>query len=289
MGTYAARMSEDQDLTQRALHTWDGVSEGWEQNRRRVFEGFRPASEWLVRELDPQPGQTILELAAGPGETGFLAAERLGADGRLISTDLSPGMVQAARRGADERGLTNVECRVMDAQHLDLDDDSLDGALSRLGFMLVPDPSLAFGELRRTLRDGGRLAYAVIGSPTANQWMGLVMMAFVQRGHMPAGGDPFGAGGPFSLSDPGRNRDLLHAAGFDHVEVTELQGTMPFESPDDYWALQTSIGGPIAAMASSLPADEVAEIRASLGPSMEPFATAGGYELPSSLVVASAR
>jgi SAM-dependent methyltransferase len=178
---------------------------------------------------------------------------------------------------------------VMDAQHLDLDDDSLDGALSRLGFMLVPDPALAFAELRRTLRDGGCLAYAVIGSPTANQWMGVVMMAFVQRGHMPVAGDPFGPGGPFSLSDPGRNQELLRAAGFDQVEVAELQGTMPFDSPEDYWELQSSIGGPIAAMASSLPAEEVAEIRASLGPAMEPFATAAGYELPFSLVIASAR
>jgi SAM-dependent methyltransferase len=282
-------MPDEHDLTQRALQSWEGVSHGWEQNRRRVFEAFRQASEWLVQALDPQPGQTILELAAGPGETGFLAADRLGADGRLISTDLSPGMVEAAQRGADERGLANVECRVMDAQQLDLADDSLDGALSRLGLMLVPDPARAFSELRRTLRDGGRLAYAVIGSPMANQWMGIAMMAFVQRGHLPAGGDPFGPGGPFSLADPDRNQQLLRAAGFDQVEVTDLQGTMPFESPEDYWGLQSSIAGPLADMASSLPADEVEEIRTSLGPSMEPFATAGGYDLPFSLVAVSAR
>src|SRR5215212_10900599 len=100
-----------------------------ERHRELVFEQFRPVSEWLVERVSPQPGQTILEVAAGPGDTGFLAAERLGPDGKLISTDLAPGMVEAVRRGAAERGLVNVESRVMDAQRLDLGDASVDGVL----------------------------------------------------------------------------------------------------------------------------------------------------------------
>ena len=102
-----------------------------------------PVSEWLVDHVDPRPGQTILELAAGPGETGFLAAERVGADGRLISTDLSAGMIDAARRGAEARGLGNVELRVMDAQQIDLPDGSVDGVISRFGVMLMPEPAAA--------------------------------------------------------------------------------------------------------------------------------------------------
>jgi len=274
----------DEDLTDEIRATWDGLAPAWESHRTQVFEGFRPVSEWLVERLSPRPGQTILEVAAGPGDTGFLIAERLGDGGCLISTDVAPGMVDAARRGAAERGLGNVECRVMDAQALvELDDSSVDGVVSRLGFMLMPDPAAAFAEARRVLRDGGRLAYAVIGSPVANQWMGLMMMTLVQRGHAP-GGDPFGPGGPFSLSDHDRNSELLAEAGFDDVEVTELAGTMPFESPEAYWDLQSQCGGPIPAMISSLPADELAEIRATVQAAVEQYGTSDGYALPASLV-----
>src|SRR5687768_15765836 len=103
-------------LTDGARATWDGIAPAWERHRKLVFEDFRRVSELLVERVSPQPGQTILEVTAGAGDTGFLAAERLGHDGRLIATDLAPGMVEAIRRGAAERGLVNVESRVMDAQ-----------------------------------------------------------------------------------------------------------------------------------------------------------------------------
>ena len=117
------------------------LAQAWERHRTHLFEGARPMSEWLVEQIDPRPGQTILELAAGPGETGFLAAERIGADGRLISSDISAGMVDAAQRGAEARGLGNVEFHVMDAQAIELPDSSVDAMLSRFGVMLAPEPA----------------------------------------------------------------------------------------------------------------------------------------------------
>lgn len=56
-------------------------------------------SEWLVDRVDPRPAQTVLEVTAGPGETGFLAASRIGPKGHLISSDFVPAVVEAARRG----------------------------------------------------------------------------------------------------------------------------------------------------------------------------------------------
>lgn len=277
----------ESELTDEVRTTWDGLAPAWERHRTQVFEGFRPVSEWLVEHVSPQPGQTVLEVAAGPGDTGFLAAARLGDNGRLISTDIAPGMVEAVRRGAAERGRGNVDCRVMDAQRLDLDDASVDGVLCRLGFMLMPDPAAAFREVRRVLREGGRLAYAVIGSPPANPWMGLMMMGLVERGHAPAG-DPFAPGGPFSLSDHDRNRALLTEAGFDDVEVTDLTGAMQFESPAGYWDLQSQVGGPIPAIIEGLPVDEVAEIRATVEAMVEQYATSDGYAVPSSVVAVAA-
>src|SRR5690348_16098358 len=141
-----------------ALRHWSAVAAAWDKYRDRLFSDVRSVSEWLVDHLDPQPGQTVLDLAAGPGETGFLAAARVGGSGLLISSDFAPEMVAAARRGASDRGLDNVECRVIDAQQIDLPDASVDGVLSQFGLMLVPEQERAVAEVRRVLRQGGRLA-----------------------------------------------------------------------------------------------------------------------------------
>src|SRR5580765_2079396 len=143
----------------------------WDRRRNLLQESTRAISEWLVDRLDPQPGQTILELAAGTGETGFLAAARLGETGRLISSDRSPNMVEAARRAGDERGLANVEYRTLDSERLDLPDASVDGVLSRFGYVLKGDPPPALREIRRVLRSGGRLAFAVWAGRERNPWM----------------------------------------------------------------------------------------------------------------------
>jgi ubiquinone/menaquinone biosynthesis C-methylase UbiE len=84
-----------------------------------------PKGSRIGRPLDPQPGQTILELGAGRGETGFAAARLIGHSGRLISTDLPPAMVEVAKRRGEELGIENAEFRVVDAEHIDLETASV--------------------------------------------------------------------------------------------------------------------------------------------------------------------
>src|SRR5437763_3316689 len=267
----------------------DEVAAAWEHHRTRLFEGQRELSEWIVRHVEPHPGQTILELTAGPGETGFLAAERVGPEGRLISSDLNESMVAAARRGAEARGLTNVEFRVIDAQQIDLADASVDAVLSRFGLMLVPERERAFAECRRVLRPGGRLAYGVWGPFDRNPWLTHLVGAMVEHGYAPPG-DPFGPGGVFSLADPQANRDLLADAGFTDVEIDEVAGAQVYDSLDDYWDLQTAVAGPVSGIIRALPDDERAAIKATLEPKIAPHrADDGGYALPSLAVGISAR
>src|SRR5215218_10632769 len=119
------------DYRQASLGIWEQMAAGWEDDRHSVWDASRAVGEWLVDALDPKPGETVLELAAGVGDTGFAAARRLGSSGTLITTDFSKQMVQAARRRADELGVSTAEFRTLDAARMDLEDGSVDGVLCR--------------------------------------------------------------------------------------------------------------------------------------------------------------
>ena len=267
---------------------WEQVAPAWERNRERVFETFRSSSEWLLRAAEIGEGATVLELAAGPGETGFLAADRVGPSGRVISTDVAPTMVEAARRGAEARGLGNVEAVVMDAQKLDLGDDAVDAVICRLGMMLVADPTRAFAEVRRVLRPGGRFAYTTIGVPDQNQWMGVMMWALVENGHQLGAEDPFAFGGPFSLASPDRNVELLLAAGFDDAQADVLGGVFRFESADDYWNIQTTLAEPVRVAIETMDDEQAAAVRSTLDQMLAPFGVDGGLALPTQVVTSVA-
>jgi ubiquinone/menaquinone biosynthesis C-methylase UbiE len=130
----------------------EAIAPTWERRRVDVEKVATPLREWMLCELRPQEGDTVLELAAGVGETGFEAAALVGKTGRLITSDLSPAMLEAARRRGAELGIANVEYRIIDAERIKLDDDSVDGVLCRFAYMLMADPAAAFAETRRVLR-----------------------------------------------------------------------------------------------------------------------------------------
>ena len=151
----------DTDEHRRAsLENWSTMAAGWERRRSEIDAIVSPVRNWLVHELAPLPGDTILELAAGPGDTGLAAAALVGPEGRLIATDFSPEMIEIARRRADELGVENVEFQVMDAERLELDNDSVDGVICRFGFMLMAD---RLNEMRSVFTELMRLAHSLTG------------------------------------------------------------------------------------------------------------------------------
>ena len=201
---------DPQTYRETSLQTWDEMAPGWEDRREWLLSITGPINEWLVEQGDPQPGQTILDVAAGTGDLGFLAAERVGESGKVLCTDFSSEMVEAARRNGERRGLSNVEYRVLDAEQMDFEDDSVDGVLSRWSYMLMADPAAALRETRRVLRDGGTLAFAVWQTPDRNPWAAIPGMTLVQRGHMPPP-EP-GAPGMFAMGEVGPHRGACHGS-----------------------------------------------------------------------------
>jgi SAM-dependent methyltransferase len=235
-------------------------------------------SEWLVEELVPRPGDTVLELAAGPGETGFGAAALIGEQGRLISTDFSPGMVEVARCHGAEIGLQNVDYRVMDAEHIELDPNSVDGVLCRFGLMLMANPGMVLAEVRRVLRRGGRLALSVWGAVERNPWAGIGAGLLIQQGHMPAP-EP-GAPGPFSMGDQERLRELLEGTGFAPVHIEEVSVCFRFRSTNEFVSWASDTAGPFAKVILALSDGERDVLEAELRKAFRSFEAHGNYQLP---------
>jgi SAM-dependent methyltransferase len=269
---------ELEDYRRTSYDTWEAMAPGWERWRERVEEVAAPVREWLIRELAPRPGDTVLELSAGVGDTGLEAAAIVGEHGRMISTDFSPDMVAVARRRCVELGRRNVDHRVMDAERIELDTNSVDGVLCRFGYMLMADPAAALSETRRVLRPGGRLALAVWGHPERNPWAAVGGGLLVERGHMPPP-EP-GAPGVFSMASEERTRALLGGAGFTTVRTEDVPVRFAFRDVDDYVSFITDTAGPFAMVIRGLSADEREAIKAQLGEAFAPFVSDGGYELP---------
>lgn len=264
------------EATEESRRIWDDVAPGWERYREVVNELERRVTERMLEAVDARNGDTILELTAGSGGVGIpFAASR--PDVRVLITDFSPRMVAAAERAARERGLGNVETRVLDAQAIDLPDASVDGVISRYGLMIVPDPKRAFLEIRRVLKPGRALAYTVWGPLETNPWMMLFGATLMMRGHFTPPED----GGFFPLTSEEENRAVASAAGFDRVEVDVMDLPLPYDSFERYWELSSALSGPLAGIVKGLPADEQAAVREALQEYAAPFRSGAGLQFPS--------
>jgi ubiquinone/menaquinone biosynthesis C-methylase UbiE len=262
-----------------SLATWGEMAPGWEDRREWLLDLTGRVNGWLVEKADPQPGQALLDIAAGTGDLGFAVAQRVGDGGRVISSDFSPKMIDVARRNGEARGLTNVEYRVLDAEKMDLDDDSVDGVVCRWGYMLMADPAAALKETRRALREGGPLAFAVWTTPDRNPWAAVPAMTLVQRGHMPAP-EP-GVPGIFAMGDPGRIRELVTQAGFAEPELEEIAFEFRYAGFDDLWDTLVRIAGPLARVINALPDDERQATRTAITENVEPYrGQDGSYTVP---------
>jgi SAM-dependent methyltransferase len=212
---------------------WAGTAAGWEEHADAFRARTMPVSSWMVEAIAPQPGHTILDLAAGIGDTGFLAAELIEPGGTLITSDFAPEMLSVAQRRAERLGLRNVRFRQINAsQPMDLEAASLDAVLCRWGYMLMDDPETAMRETRRVLRPGGRLALAAWTRADENRWSSLPMGLLVERGLT----DPPEPGpGQFTWGPEGVIAEHLDNAGFVEYDIEAIEFPMRYESVREWW------------------------------------------------------
>jgi SAM-dependent methyltransferase len=270
------------------LHAvWSAVAPGWDANADFVDEHAAPVNDAVIDSAQPQAGDLVLELACGPGGLGLALAPLVAPEGTVVMTDVAPEMVAIARDRAEQAGLTNVETREADIEAIDEPDAAYDVVVSREGLMFALEPARAFGEIRRVLRPGGRMAAAVWGPRPENPWLGAILDVVGE--HLGREMPPPGIPGPFSLSDAANLEGLLRGAGFEDVAVREVPLTRRYASFEHWWEMTTSLAGPVAGLIKSLPDDGRAALRERAAELTRGYEMDGGLNFPAVALRTSGR
>jgi ubiquinone/menaquinone biosynthesis C-methylase UbiE len=224
------------------------------------------------------PGEKVLDVACGTGLITLPAADAVGPNGRVVGTDISQGMVDAAGAIAASRGLNHVRFARADAESLDFDDGEFDAALCALGLMYVPDPVAALSQQRRVLGDGGRAVQAVWGRRDRCGWAEIfpIVDRRVQSEVCPMF---------FQLGTGDALVYAMEAAGFRNIAVDRLE-TLLYYSNDEDAIGAAFAGGPVAMAYARFDDATRDEAHAEYLDSISPYRRNGGYEIPGEYVIA---
>jgi len=270
-----------------SLQDWEEAAPGWTRQQEALREFSAPVSHWMIDAIAPQPGGRVLELAAGLGETGMLAAELVAPMGGVVVSDQAEAMLASARERAAQLGLSNVEFQVLNAEWIDLPVASVDAVLCRWGYMLMADPLAALIETRRVLRPGGCLAFAVWDAIEHNPWAQLPGAELRERGLVasPAPGTP----GPFALGSVEEVRRLLEKAGFAEIAVETIGLLRRHPGFTDLWETTLDLSRSFHDAVLSRPQGEIEEIEQAVKGRFALYEAAdGSLEVPARTIVSSA-
>jgi ubiquinone/menaquinone biosynthesis C-methylase UbiE len=201
--------------------TWVRVAEA----RNRMMA---PATERMFALAGIAEGMQVLDLGAGAGDTALMLAQRVGATGSVLATDLSAQMVRATVEAARVAGAGNVSAQVMNAAALDLPAGSFDAAVARNSIMFIDDLGAALRGVHRVLRHGGRFATITWAEWANNPFNSILNEAVRRHGRLPDKAPELVRA--FSLTDPEALRQAFGRAGFDGVAVERVQGIRAFPS-----------------------------------------------------------
>ena len=234
------------------------------------------------------PGGHVLDVAAGTGGQTLDIAQRVGPRGFVLATDLSADGLQFAKRQAVDAGHLNVEILISDGESLQVEDNSFDAVVCRMGLMLFGDPLQGLREMKRVLKPDGGVCTMVFSAPDDNPCIATLVSMARQHAGLPAG-DPYQPGGLFSLGKPGLIDDLFRQAGFRAIATTKIAAPFKLPRVQDYMNLVRTSAGLVAQIVQRLEPAKAEAAWVDMERALSRFETADGWEGPNELLLTAAR
>jgi ubiquinone/menaquinone biosynthesis C-methylase UbiE len=236
----------------------NSVAESYEE--LLVPRMFEPWSKLLLSEAKLSSGESVLDVACGPGTVARTASEMVGPKGKVTATDISPPMLDVARAKPQAPDSAPIEFVESPAHPLKVDDASFALTVCQQGLQFFPEKVEALKEMARATQPGGRIAIAVWGTLSQNPIIGEIHAALQEN--LPSDiADLMKA--PFSLSDSEELKALARKAGLENVEIKTLSLPLIFEGGIDQ-ATRLLEATPLAPQIAELPAEQQSELAASI-------------------------
>ncbi|MBI3399185.1 MAG: methyltransferase domain-containing protein [Deltaproteobacteria bacterium] len=266
---------------------WNRVASAWEKwdkvlERNLAFVNYR-----LIGDARLRLGQQVLDIGCGTGYPALLAAQAVGAAGRVHGLDLAEEMLEVARRKAGSLGITNITFQTADATTLSFEPDSYDAVISRFCLMFLPDIHSTMRQIARLLKPGGYLAAAVWSSADKNPFLKVpmdVLKKFIEMS-LPDPEQP----GLFRLAKPRELLRVAERAGLQGVTDEEMSGETPFESADEYLASLMEMAAPIQMLFNKLSFSQRSEVQSEIKRTADSYRRGDKIFLPVAIRVVVAR
>ena len=265
---------------------WDTAAPGWAKWEPIVNKMLAAATEVMLDGAGVTAGGRVIDIACGAGEQSRAAARRAGAEGRVLATDISPVMLEFVAAQARAEGLGGIATHACSAEDLPRHDMSFDGAICRLGIMLMPNPAAVMNAVRDVLRPGGHFGAIVFSSPGMNPFAVEPMAILCRHAGKPV---PTAGPGLFALADPAVLTSLVVDAGFDQVTVTTLDTSWELSSADEAVSMIREAFGNYRAVIGDQPEATQAAAWAEVRNALSRFETTRGFVCPGQVHVVGGR
>ena len=248
-----------------ATEAWSGVLfERFVEYRDLVVAGLAQHGETAMRMYPPRPGDRILDIGCGFGDTTQRLAALVGADGGAVGVDVSAPFIDASVAEANGSRVENVDFFVADVQVADLG-GPYDYAFSRMGVMFFANPVQALRNIRSALRPGGRLVAVVWRRKLDNEWIHRAEQVVERYLDEPEEPEDVRCGpGPFSMQNPDTVSEQLQIAGFELPTFTRCDLPIKIGDDLDHAVAFNMALGPAAELLRICPADQVDRLRPKL-------------------------